>query len=86
LSEIVYKKKKLIVTGVFTNIQQSIDQTKVDMGAMKFMQPVHDLGAVEGIGLAEPQKHANVLAFLISDLSSEISGSIIPVDHGWSTL
>ncbi|KAH3908306.1 hypothetical protein HBI56_020300 [Parastagonospora nodorum] len=72
--------------GVNTSILSSIDQTKVDMGAMKFMQPVHDLGVVNGIGLADPQKHANVLAFLISDLSSEISGSIIPVDHGWSTL
>ncbi|EAT91002.1 hypothetical protein SNOG_01353 [Parastagonospora nodorum SN15] len=82
----VYMKKSLNSLGVNTSILSSIDQTKVDMGAMKFMQPVHDLGVVNGIGLADPQKHANVLAFLISDLSSEISGSIIPVDHGWSTL
>jgi enoyl-[acyl-carrier-protein] reductase (NADH) len=56
------------------------------MGAMKFIKPVHYLGAVDGIGFAEPQKQANVLAFLISNLSSEISGSVIPVDFDWRTL
>jgi hypothetical protein len=34
------------------------------MGAMKFIRPVHTLGAVDGIRFAERQKQANVLAFL----------------------
>ncbi|KAL1798101.1 hypothetical protein ACET3X_002138 [Alternaria dauci] len=71
--------------GVKTNITKSIDETKYDTAAMKFMKLVHDL-YFGGPGIAEPQSHANVLAFLISDLSSEINGAIIPVDQGWSTI
>ena len=80
--------KRLIIIGVITNIQNSVDPTKYDMAAYAAMKPVQDLGMLgaEMIGLAQPQSHANVLAFLVSDLSSEISGSIIPVDHGWSTI
>jgi NAD(P)-dependent dehydrogenase (short-subunit alcohol dehydrogenase family) len=82
----VYGKKKLNYIGVNTIIRSSIDQTKFDMDAMKFTQPVHALGAIDGIEFGEPQKQANVLAFLTSDLSSEISGTIIPVDCVWGTL
>lgn len=31
-------------------------------------------------------KVANVLVFLTSEMSSELNGSIIPVDHGWSVI
>lgn len=33
-----------------------------------------------------PDKIANVLLFLTSDMSSEMNGAIIPVDHGWSVI
>ncbi|KAH8710153.1 hypothetical protein GQ44DRAFT_690276 [Phaeosphaeriaceae sp. PMI808] len=73
--------------GVQTNIQQSIDVTKYDTIATQKMKPIHDLGGgVDHMFFAEPKAHANVLAFLVSDLSSEINGAIVPVDSGWSTI
>ena len=32
----------------------------------------------------EPREMANVLVFLLSDLSSAITGTVIPVDGGWT--
>lgn len=60
---------------------------EMDAAVSKIMEPIRFLAqAGDGIGIAEPQSQADVLAFLISDLSSEISGSIISVDHGWSAM
>jgi hypothetical protein len=75
------------LTGVETNIQSLMDETKYDLAAVGIMKPVQDLGAVaDGIGFAEPQAHTNMLAFLVPDLSFEVSGSIVPVDYGWNTI
>lgn len=56
------------------------------MVATNLMAPVHGLGVLDMTRVSEPQDHANVLAFLISDLSKEINGAILPVDNGWSTI
>lgn len=66
---------------------QSINSGKMDAAVSKLMEPIRSLAQVgDGIGIAEPQSQADILAFLISDLSSEISGAIISVDHGWSAM
>ncbi|KAL2783811.1 NAD(P)-binding protein [Aspergillus keveii] len=72
--------------GVKTNIQQSINLDNMDTTASDLVKPVHALSNVNGLGTAEPSAHADVLAFLVSDMSSEINGAIIPVDYGWSVI
>lgn len=71
-----------------TNIAKSIDLTAMDMSAFGRMQPVQELhcSAATGQGLSTPDEQARVLVFLMSDMSSFISGAIVPVDRGWCTL
>ena len=44
-----------------------------------FLERQHPLG-----GLGKPEDIANAVTFLLSDLSSWISGAVIPVDGGYS--
>lgn len=49
--------------------------------------PIHSLYAGhDHAHIATPEAQANVLMFLASSMSAEISGAIIPVDHAWSTI
>ncbi|PSK54800.1 Levodione reductase [Elsinoe australis] len=79
--------------GAATNITQ--DLTKMDAGSMARARPVQDLHALPGAAtdykqlasnVPGPERQSNVLVFLMSDLSAEVSGAIIPVDHAWSTI
>ncbi|KUJ17241.1 NAD(P)-binding protein [Mollisia scopiformis] len=74
--------------GVQTNIYKSIDVTKLDMKATGILQPVQTMMMPNNdySKIATPDKIANVLLFLTSNLSSEMNGAIIPVDHGWSVI
>ncbi|KAF4549485.1 Short chain dehydrogenase-like protein 61 [Elsinoe fawcettii] len=81
--------------GVATNITQSVDLSKMDAGGMGRARPVQNLHNKTGTTanyenmaalVPGPERQSNVLAFLMSDLSAEISGAIIPVDHAWSTI
>ncbi|KAE8442200.1 hypothetical protein EG329_003729 [Mollisiaceae sp. DMI_Dod_QoI] len=74
--------------GVQTNIYKSIDITKLDQKATAVLQPVQSMMMIGGdyTTFPTPDKIANVLLFLASDLSAEINGAIIPVDHGWSVI
>jgi enoyl-[acyl-carrier-protein] reductase (NADH) len=33
-----------------------------------------------------PETIANVLLFLVSDLSKDLNGVVLPVDNGWSVI
>jgi len=64
---------------------------KMDLAAYATMEPVHNLHGEQGrtqpgMQRASPKMMANVMLFLVSDASQEISGAIIPVDHAWSTI
>ncbi|EXJ90057.1 hypothetical protein A1O3_03125 [Capronia epimyces CBS 606.96] len=76
--------------GVETNIMKSShwDRMDMDQEASATIKPVHDLhlNGPSGMTMSTAQQQANVLLFLLSDLSEEISGAVIPVDHGWSTI
>ncbi|KAK5195821.1 hypothetical protein LTR92_004762 [Exophiala xenobiotica] len=69
--------------GVRTNIMSSVDLSKMDRQAMAKMKPLHDLGLADP---AKPSDIADVIAFLVSDMSRHVSGAIIPVDKGLSTI
>jgi len=47
------------------------------------VRPIHD---VHKQPHTPPKDIASLLVFLVSDLSSAINGSIIPIDRGWSTI
>ncbi|KIV81302.1 hypothetical protein PV11_03497 [Exophiala sideris] len=66
----------------------SISMDDMDQDAYAAIKPVHELHTVwhTGQSSAPPQLLANVLLFLVSDMSAEMSGAIIPVDHAWSTI
>lgn len=66
--------------GVETNIMASIDPTKIDQ------EGLGALGAVHGsaVRTAQAIEVANLIAFLVADEASNVSGAIIPCDAGWS--
>lgn len=66
--------------GVATNIMQSIDPTKIDQAGMGAISPVHQTA----VRNAEPSELAALVAFLLADEASNVSGAIIPCDAGWS--
>ena len=78
-----YHKTDSVLAGVRTNIMSSVDLSKMDRQAMAKMKPLYDLGLANP---AEPGDIADVIAFLVSDMSRHISGAIIPVDKGLSTI
>lgn len=55
--------------------------TAVLMSVRETMMPKEDYSKIP-----TPDKVANVLVFLTSEMSSELNGAIIPVDHGWSVI
>jgi enoyl-[acyl-carrier-protein] reductase (NADH) len=70
-----------------TDIRKSVTE-EMDMDAIATMKPVHSVHASDDAGFSEPamlESIANLLLFLASDMSMEISGAIIPIDHAWST-
>lgn len=73
--------------GVATNILASVT-TKYDLDAAATMTPVHNLHHVDmnDSNICQPEDVANLLLFLVSDASSQISGAIIPIDQAWSTI
>jgi len=77
----------MVRLGVQTNITQSIDLSKMDQIGTAAMTPIHSLYAgKDHTHMATPEAQANILIFLASSMSAEISGAIIPVDHAWSTI
>jgi len=73
--------------AVSTNISNSIDQTKMDMAAYGQMMPVMQVNTgVQMERIEGPEKVVAMLLFLASDMSSGISGAIVPVDNAWSTI
>ncbi len=61
----------------------------MDMDAIAVMKPDHEAHVNQNPGFnqpATPESIANLLLFLTSGMSQEISGAFIPVDHAWSTI
>jgi enoyl-[acyl-carrier-protein] reductase (NADH) len=59
------------------------------MDAIATLKPVHSAHVSDDPWLskpATPENIANLLVFLASDMSQEISGAIIPIDHARSTI
>ena len=59
------------------------------MDAIAAMKPVQSARVSDDLGFskpATPEGIANLLVFLASDVSIEVSGVIIPIDHAWSTI
>ncbi|KAK6365721.1 uncharacterized protein PV06_05802 [Exophiala oligosperma] len=69
--------------GVHTNIFNTVDPSTMDLQAQAKAKPIFDYGIVHA---AMPKEIADVIVFLISDMSRHISGAVIPVDAGLSTL
>jgi hypothetical protein len=57
-----------------------------DAAAWSKIKPIADHHVEGPNGRAEPQVVANLMLFLVSDLSREISGAVIPIDHAFCTL
>lgn len=74
--------------GVATNITNSINMDELDHGAYARLRPVHDLHSSwqTQAGTSTPEQQASVIAFLLSEASSFVSGAIVPTDRAWSTL
>ncbi|KAJ7675677.1 hypothetical protein DFH06DRAFT_664619 [Mycena polygramma] len=74
--------------AVATNIGAGADQSKWDMQSLGAMAPVHALqtNPTTYEGVIAPERVANVLLFLASDLSKDLNGVILPVDNGWSVI
>ncbi|KAF8172035.1 short-chain dehydrogenase/reductase SDR [Mycena galopus ATCC 62051] len=74
--------------AVATNIQAGLDQSKFDLQSRATMQPIYDVhfNSETGEGLMMPDTVANVLLFLVSDLSKDLNGVVLPVDNGWSVI
>lgn len=61
----------------------------MDAIAVMKVKPIHEAHVNQNPGFnqpASPESIANLLLFLSSDMSQEISGAIIPIDHAWSTI
>jgi len=74
--------------GVSTNIQSSVDTSKMDQKAWKLMLPVMEVhrGDMSGKVIRPTSQQVAALLFLGSDMSIGINGAILPVDGGWSTM
>jgi len=73
--------------SVGTGILNSIDQSKVDKEALAELLPVWEVHRdKEGKSAITPEDIANSILYLASDLSTKVSGVILPVDKAWSTI
>ncbi len=70
----------IVAGAVATNIQQSMDMTKVDPGGSARWGVYYQVIP----GTLQPLDIANLALFLASDESKMINGAIIPADAGWT--
>ncbi|KAF2455519.1 short-chain dehydrogenase/reductase SDR [Lineolata rhizophorae] len=73
---------------VATNISDSMNKERFDAATYARMKPVHELH-VPSDGSSQilmPDDITSTILFLASDLSSKITGAVIPIDNGWSCL
>jgi NAD(P)-dependent dehydrogenase (short-subunit alcohol dehydrogenase family) len=70
-----------------TNIVQSVDMTKFDREASAALKPIQDAHIQGAAGLPlQPDEIAKTIVFLASENARYISGALVPVDLGWSTI
>ena len=84
----VEKMRLMVLVGVVTDVRKSVTE-EMDMDAIVTMKPVHSAHESDEPGFskpATPESRANLLVFLASGMSMEISGAVIPIDHAWSTI
>ncbi|KAF7365060.1 Short-chain dehydrogenase/reductase SDR [Mycena venus] len=74
--------------AVATNISAGVDQSKFDMQSYAALSPIHAVQSnfQTGEGIMKAETIASVLLFLVSDLSKDMNGVVLPVDNGWSVI
>ncbi|KAJ5379958.1 uncharacterized protein N7496_002386 [Penicillium cataractarum] len=74
--------------GVTSAISSKIDSSAIDFAAVETMLPIIDSVKVNrpDFELVRAEDVANAIIFLASDKSSRISGAMLPIDDGWSTI
>ena len=61
--------------------------TKFDLEASAALKPIQDAHMQGAPGLPlQPEEIAKAVVFLASDSARYISGALVPVDLGWSTI
>jgi NAD(P)-dependent dehydrogenase (short-subunit alcohol dehydrogenase family) len=65
--------------GVTTNIMQSVDQARIDEGALQRLGAYHATNP----GTLDPIDIARLALFLSSDEARHINGAVIPAELGW---
>lgn len=66
--------------AVATNIQQSMDQSKIDQEALGVYGTWHAIVP----GTLQPEDIANLALYLASDEAKMINGVVVPADAGWA--
>ena len=80
--------RTLFLAGVVTDIRKSVTKD-MDLDAIATMKPVHSAHVSDDPGFskpATPESIANLPVFLSSDMSMEVSGAVISIEHAWSTI
>ncbi|KAA8641728.1 hypothetical protein EYZ11_007137 [Aspergillus tanneri] len=74
--------------GVTSAISSSVDNSAIDFAAVQTMLPIIDSVKVHrpDFELVRAEDVANAIIFLSSDNSLRISGAMLPIDDGWSTI
>lgn len=74
--------------GVTSAISSNIDTSAIDFAAVQTMLPIIDSVKVNrpDFELVRAEDVANAIIFLSSDNSARISGVMLPIDDGWSTI
>ena len=88
LANIQREKKIVIAKSILPNLVLSFIKTKMGDNISHFFAEGHDekIGQMHPLGLGEPEDVANAIAFLLSDLSKWITGSIMNVDGGFTAI
>ncbi|KAH6906558.1 short-chain dehydrogenase/reductase SDR [Coprinopsis sp. MPI-PUGE-AT-0042] len=74
--------------SISTNIANTIDWNTADHAAFNTLKPIMacHINMETGEGLLQPQACAQAILFLASDLSTSMTGIVVPVDNGWSVI
>ncbi|BDD57693.1 hypothetical protein MAP00_003039 [Monascus purpureus] len=70
--------------GFVTGMTRSLDPSEFDQKAMELISAGAPRPEMKPV--APPSDAANLIAFLSSDMASQINGAVIPIDNAFSTI